>query len=427
MSHYSDTDTERALLSTICAPGNGHNAVQVASIVEPDDFIHPNHRMLFCALLGALKHGQEITPFSLKANLDEQGNLEKFGGFSQIVEILQEAEVEKPDVLVAIMRDNRARRQTANLAGFIAKAANNPDFRTTLEQVKIACDNILARTSTEGPVSAGDILRKAIEEHRPLSEQGSGENYAITNISWVDEEFAIAPKLVTAIGARPGVGKTTMAIQVAAHAARMGRRVQIYSLEMGKQELTGKLVSHFASIDAKWLRKNAPSRHAEDHLDALDRIQIIEGYAGYPWANIEAEVHRGKPEVVVIDYFEYIEPIKGNDKRADVGWSNLSIAITGLTKRLGISMVLLVQLHRLEEGQEPHEANVAQTDQVAKDAANLLMLFRKKDNTIWAKIAKARFGERGACRQVNFDGSKNLFSEMETASAFDPIKKESLY
>ena len=107
-----DTDAERSLLATLCAPGAEPMAADIAFALEVEDFVHPAHRAVFKALRALLEARLEVNALTLKDVLDQEGALNAVGGYPGLVELLSAEEVGRPQALADLLRRKHRQRRT---------------------------------------------------------------------------------------------------------------------------------------------------------------------------------------------------------------------------------------------------------------------------------------------------------------------------
>lgn len=229
---------------------------------------------------------------------------------------------------------------------------------------------------------------------------------------WMSGELVI-------LAARPGVGKTTFAMQVAAHNAARERRVLFVSLEMRDRELVARMLSGDPGVDSRRLRAGRLGTADIDKLRAAaDDIRDLPVRVWAPpsatLARIRGvakrEVAFGGLSLLVVDYIGLIRPAAGDTKRPrfeQVG--EVSAGLKSLAKELDVPVLALCQLNREADGTEPRLSNLRDSGSIEQDADVVLFLHRETTATKLI-VAKHRHGETGSVA-LRFDGSTTRFSE----------------
>lgn len=212
---------------------------------------------------------------------------------------------------------------------------------------------------------------------------------------------------LTIIGARPGVGKTTLALQIAEHIAERGTETAIISLEMSDTQVIQKLISRRARINSYKMRMgtletkeleqigivSAEIAELPIHLITKARtIQHIENIA----RKLKNKNNLG---LIVIDYIQLIKN-KGKFNSREQEVADITRTLKLLSLELNIPIVGLCQLNRNAARQEPTLADLRESGAIEQDADNILFLYQEAESTetvvdITLKLAKQRAGETG--------------------------------
>ena len=212
---------------------------------------------------------------------------------------------------------------------------------------------------------------------------------------------------LTIIGARPGVGKTTLALQIAEHIAERGTETAIISLEMSDTQVIQKLISRRARINSYKMRMgtletkeleqigvvSAEIAELPIHLITKARtIQHIENIA----RKLKNKNNLG---LIVIDYIQLIKN-KGKFNSREQEVADITRTLKLLSLELNIPIVGLCQLNRNAARQEPTLADLRESGAIEQDADNILFLYQEAESTetivdITLKLAKQRAGEIG--------------------------------
>lgn len=212
---------------------------------------------------------------------------------------------------------------------------------------------------------------------------------------------------LTIIGARPGVGKTTLALQIAEHIAERGTETAIISLEMSDTQVIQKLISRRARINSYKMRMgtletkeleqvgivSAEIAELPIHLITKARtIQHIENIA----RKLKNKNNLG---LMIIDYIQLIKN-KGKFNSREQEVADITRTLKLLSLELNIPIVGLCQLNRNAARQEPTLADLRESGAIEQDADNILFLYQEAESTetivdITLKLAKQRAGETG--------------------------------
>ena len=228
---------------------------------------------------------------------------------------------------------------------------------------------------------------------------------------------------LTIIGARPGVGKTTLALQIAEHIAERGTETAIISLEMSDTQVIQKLISRRARINSYKMRMgtletkeleqigvvSAEIAELPIHLVTKARtIQHIENIA----RKLKNKNNLG---LIVIDYIQLIKN-KGKFNSREQEVADITRTLKLLSLELNIPIIGLCQLNRNAARQEPTLADLRESGAIEQDADNILFLYQEAESTetvvdITLKLAKQRAGETGKI-SLKFNKANSEFREV---------------
>lgn len=212
---------------------------------------------------------------------------------------------------------------------------------------------------------------------------------------------------LTIIGARPGVGKTTFALQIAQRIAEKNKKVAIISLEMSDVQLIQKIISKKSSVNSYKMRSgNLEEGDWKKIADAIGEISelslnIITNALNIQ--KIERVIRKLKNkdelDLVVIDYIQLIKN-KGRFNNREQEVADISRTLKLLSLELNIPIIALCQLNRNANLSEPTLADLRESGSIEQDADNVLFLYQEKEQQtpivdITLKIAKQRTGEIG--------------------------------
>lgn len=212
---------------------------------------------------------------------------------------------------------------------------------------------------------------------------------------------------LTIIGARPGVGKTTLALQIAEHIAERGTETAIISLEMSDTQVIQKLISRRARINSYKMRMGTletkeleqvgivSAKIAELPIHLITKARTIQHIE-----NIARKLkNKNNLGLIVIDYIQLIKN-KGKFNSREQEVADITRTLKLLSLELNIPIVGLCQLNRNAARQEPTLADLRESGAIEQDADNILFLYQEAESTetvvdITLKLAKQRAGETG--------------------------------
>lgn len=226
------------------------------------------------------------------------------------------------------------------------------------------------------------------------------------------------------VGARPGVGKSALVIQMAWNLAQAGKRVGVYNLEMKEKQVYERFVVSQSGIGLTRLRRaknflgNERERFdkANELLESQDRIVITTGSKAV--SDIRAEIRHMGYDVLIIDYMQLLKADKAyrGNRYAEVG--AVSRAIKGLAMELNIPIIALSQLNRAPEhyeDKEPRMSDLRETGDIEQDASVIMLMWNRDENDRSKKgfkVEKNRQGDTGK-EILYFNGDLMRFEESD--------------
>lgn len=266
-------------------------------------------------------------------------------------------------------------------------------------------------------VGADVLARMRARRERP-GEIGANSGLLRVDASvggWHEGELVV-------LAARPGQGKTALAMQVALHNARKDRRVLFCSLEMRDTELVSRVLCGEAGVDGRRLRVGTWSE--EDYAD-LERTRNTLGMIPIsvydpPGATIDKitsvarlENARRSISLIVVDYLQLIRAHNHGVKRHEQIGEQTS-ALKSLAKELECPVLCLAQLNREAEGQEPKLSHLRESGSIEQDADMVLAIQRSNDTDAELIVLKHRAGEVGKIA-LKWDGPATRFTDPDDA------------
>jgi replicative DNA helicase len=447
-----DAEAERALLATCCSPGLERDAADVALRLREDDFVVPAHRAIFRSMILLLENRLEINALTLKDALDRAGDLGRVGDYAGLVEILMGDEVRDPHVLADILIRKRKHRELIRIgAQLVRKSAAEDDSPENLSDLASQELYLLAQGQDKrGLEPIAKVMHDSyLDLHNRL--EGHGSSGLMVGFSKLDElTQGFQPGNLVVLAARPGVGKTAMALNWALRASmKHGAHAAFFSLEMSKKEVADRLLASHSQIDLKTVARGHIDKQAHDSLLAsgaeINNLPIyVCDSAAITVRDIAAMVDRHctafnqRLDLVVVDYLQLIsspQDSRGARLTEAVRIGEISRHLKILAKEHNIPVVVLSQLNReveRREGRVPQLSDLRDSGAIEQDADIVMFIHRKQKIVIEDHdpqsnagkfehqliVAKHRNGPNGVI-PLHFEGQFSLFREMDIDSYID--------
>ena len=381
-----DREAESSVLSAMMI---SPDALQECLIeLTPDDFYFPANQTIFLAVREMFNRNQPVDSISLADYLKSTGELEKIGGRSYLLGLANNslALLGWRRHMEMLHRDTTLRKMILASAQITALAYDAPE--DTKEVIDRAEKMLL------------DVTNRDVHTNEPLGVQ--------TGFPSIDScLLGLRPGQMVVIGARPGVGKTSFALNLATNAAFAGASVALFSLEMSKTEIAQRLLAANARIGLQEIRSgNIRAEQWPQILEATEQLSkldiVIDDTPGTTVTEIRAKARRilrgKKLGVVIVDYLQLISPPSGGhraDSRAtEVGEMSRGIKI--MAKDLEVPVITLSQLNRTVEnrtGKRPQLSDLRESGSIEQDADIVALLDRSMNEEEAAREDRPAMGE----------------------------------
>ena len=254
-----------------------------------------------------------------------------------------------------------------------------------------------------------------------------------TGLDKLDECISFVGGDVTVIGARPSVGKSALATQIAKNVARQGKKVGYFNLEMVESQVYERLVASESNIPLVRIRKAKNFLGDEKNNFAkaneyLRKLNIVVSTGSKSDLDIKAESRHQNFDLIIIDYLQLIRSHKKcESRRVEVG--EVSRGIKSLAMELNVPVILLSQLSRKSEytqDKEPSMADLRETGDIEQDASTIILMWNLADEPEYKefkglKVDKNRQGEL-MTECLDFLGEKMTF--IEAKESISDVKKK---
>ncbi len=392
-------DAERAVLGNILFDQDA--IYKVMDILRTDDFYSASHRTIYASILELNRKTIPIDVLTITEYLRNSGTLEVAGGESYVASLIDLAPITKNVASYAsIIKEKAIRRELITNSMQIAKMGYDPSMEIDAYldgSVKMIFD-ITQKRFTSTMISAKELIEKAYE----LIEERRKNKMAVTGVPTgfdaIDEiTSGLQSSDLVVIAARPGVGKTSLALNIAINASvKYQNPVAIFSLEMSKQQLALRLLSMEARVRYMSILRGYLEFSEFQRLNkAASVIQnapiVIDDKPAISMLEIRAKARRLKAEnklkLLIIDYLQIMEqPREAENTQAAI--AALSGSLKALAKELDVPVLLLSQLNREGERRDfkrPQLSDLRGSGAIEQDADLIIFIHRpelysKEDN-----------------------------------------------
>jgi replicative DNA helicase len=441
-------DSEKAVLGSIMLRKDAIHEVE--DILTPDSFYAEKHKIIFRTMLELSSKNEPIDMLSVSTKLSEQKLLEAIGGNQYLAEIVNLVPSSTNVKFYAeIVQKKHVLRSLIEAADHISELAfeeNDDHLDDILDAAEKKMFSVVSSPKNQKFTSLNKALPEAWERLEKLHEK-KGELRGIpTGFRDLDTLLSgLQNSDLIILAARPSVGKTTLALDIARMAATMhDKSVGIFSLEMSTQQLVDRMLAAESRVNAWNLRTGRLSSDREfsqlrDSLDKLSKAKIyIDDQPGNSIVRMKAIARRLKAEkgldFIVVDYLQLMTTSKNYDSMVNQV-TEISRSLKGLAKELDVPVLALSQLSRAVEsrGGKPRLSDLRDSGSIEQDADVVMFIHREdkgKDESERTNIAeilveKHRNGPTGRV-ELYFDEKTTTFLSLEKSSVseFSPSKPE---
>lgn len=407
----ADPEAEQSVLGAILVRPEVLD--QVADILDPTDFYREAHGHIFRAILDLYARNEPVDYVTVTALLKDRGQLESIGGAVFLVTLSNEVgfAVNAPYYAQRV-KDKAELRRLLNAAQEIAGAClapveNVPEFLDAAEARIYEATHSPATSKIE---SVGELARLDYDRLETLYHQGQEAHGLLTGFYDLDKlTGGLNPGDETILAARPGMGKTALALNIAWNVGHsLGEPIAVFSLEMSKEQLIRRLISSAARIDGNALKR---CRLSADDWVARARIQAdfegapiyLDDRRGLSALELRARCRRIKAQhglsLVIVDYLQLMrEPARARSR--DEAVSSNAYSIKELAGELKVPIIVCCQVNREIEKDKRKKyrlSDLRESGGVEQAADNIWFLWRDDEGTVAdLTIGKQRNGPVGS-------------------------------
>jgi replicative DNA helicase len=428
-----DLDAERSVLSALLLDPRAFHDVSLE--VGTDDFYHPAHQTLYRNMLAIHEEGRPVDLITLSEQLNSRKQLDQIGGTVFLAEVADFAATAANVTHHAkLVRDKAVKRRLAAVAAEIVESAfedqgNASELLDFAESRVFEVSKAQSRSSFQ---SLHDEMPGTFDYVEAIMNRGGELTGIPTGFRDLDQMTGglQAGELIV-IAARPSMGKTAFALNIARNAAvDHGKKVAVFSLEMTTRSLIIRLLSSEAAIDFSSLRKGflpmTDYRRLQTAADKLTAAEIwIDDSGSLDILEVKAKSRRLDAEhgldLVILDYLQ-LAHAEGQRTRKDLEIAEISKGLKALAKELDIPVIALSQLNRGPEQRDPDKrrpmmGDLRESGAIEQDADVIAFIYRDVvynkdcDDPRLAEIIieKQRNGPTGTVK-LDFEGRFARFS-----------------
>ncbi len=428
-------DAERSILGAILVENRAINRTQ--EILKEGDFYREPHRKIYRVMSNLSEKSAAIDPVTVKEALARVGDLDAVGGPAYIASLVDGVpHSSNVEHYARIVKEKAILRNLIEAGGQIISSAY--DGAVEVEEVLDQSERLIFQIAQDqlraGFVPMRTIADQSLKTIERLAERRELVTGLPTGFPSLNEYTSgLQPSDLVVVAGRPGMGKTSFALNIAQHAGlREGKKVGIFSLEMSREQLFIRLLTGMARIDAHRLRTGRLTKDEWARLTAafgeLAGIDVfIDDTAGTSVLEMRAKSRRLKLELgldlIIVDYLQLMRG-RGRVENRTQEISEISRSLKELAKDLNLPVIAISQLSRAPEqrggDRRPQLSDLRESGAIEQDADVVMFVYREElykqteENRGRAQliIAKQRNGPVGTI-DLAFIREYTKFEELE--------------
>ena len=430
-----DLDAEMSVLGSILL--DPLSIAKVLQFLHPEDFYRENNGQIYRAALDLFAAGEPIDNVTLAAQLQSMALLERVGGRTQLAS-MQSAVPTAANIEYygRIVKEKAYKRRLISAGGNIAGFGydDSVEAEEAINQAQSLVFGVADDRDQRDLARLYDLLGPAMERISILMESGQGVVGIPSGFHDLDRMTGgFKDSDLVIVAGRPSMGKTSLALNVAMHAALEAKKsVAIFSLEMSKEQLTERLLTEQAQIDAQRMHRGllteAEFDRVSNALGPLGEAPIyIDDTPVMDELTLQLKARQAKlrhdVDLVVVDYLQLMHGRHGGDDNRVQEVSAISRALKGLARELRVPVIAISQLSRAPEqrpDKRPILSDLRESGALEQDADVVMFLFRpeyykpeEKPGIAEVIVAKHRNGPTGTI-ELKFRRDHTRFYNLET-------------
>lgn len=390
----ANVEAERSILGAILLDNFAYN--EAAEHLRPEDFSLDSHRRIYTRMQDLAESSRSIDLITLVEELDRRKELQAIGDAAYVSGLL-DGVPDRPSIehYVKIVRDKALLRgliHTANAA--IARAAEQSDTaEEILNDTEASIFELSEKRIGRGFLGVLDIVKDSFGSVDALLQRGQRITGLETHYNDLDEMTSGFQKSdLVILAARPSMGKTALAMNIAANAAVEDKKVVgMFSLEMSREALLLRLLCSQARVNSHKMRTGSLWREdMQKVVHAMEQLAhapiFIDDTPGITLSEMRAKARRLKQsqnglDLLIVDYLQLMSGGKRYENRTQEV-SAISRGLKGLAKELGVPVIALSQLSRAPESRggdhRPQLADLRESGSIEQDADLVMFIFREE-------------------------------------------------
>ena len=428
----NSVEAEESVLGSILMSADAANLA--LEKLHAEDFYRPAHQSIFQAISELFDANQAIDAVTVSEALRRSGALDRIGGVGYLTQLIDSVPTASNiEYYADIVEEHALRRRLLRTGGDIGTLATTMDdpIGQVLDRAEQAVFAVSERRIGEGLAPIDPLLGPAIERAEELNRLGSEVTGISTGFRDLDGKLAgLHPANLVVIAGRPGMGKSTLALNIAQNVAVHDKPVAIFSLEMSREEIVSRMLCSTGRIDSQRLRTGRLNDTDFTKLQTAANVLykkpvFVDDSPGLTVTEIRAKARRMRRRpglsLIVVDYLQLMQGSGGENRQQEI--AEISRSLKSLARELEVPVIACSQLNRSLEAREdkrPRLGDLRESGAIEQDADVVVFIYRHEyyhpeaqetRGTAEVAIAKHRQGATGRI-DMTFLPEFTLFADM---------------
>ena len=430
-----DIEAEQAVIGSMLTDKDA--VISAIEVLREDDFYREDNKAIYAAIMNLYNRSEPIDIITLKAELVSNGKFDSIGGLEYLAGLPEKVPTtSNVDKYIKIVEEKSVLRRLIKTANDIIELGYDPmqEVEDIMDGAEKKIFDIMQKRNQKGYSSIKDVLVDTFTQLEQLYNQKQHITGVPTGFADLDYKTAgLHESDLVLIAARPAMGKSAFALNIAAHAATKANvPVALFSLEMSKEQMVNRILCSEAMVDSNKVRtgkiEDDDWAKLAGALGTLSEAPIyIDDTPGISVMEIRAKCRKMKLEknigLVVIDYLQLVQASNNKRGSREQEISEISRSLKILAKEINVPVIALSQLSRAPEQRPDHRpmlSDLRESGAIEQDADIVMFLYRddyynedsEKKNIAEVIIAKHRAGSTGTV-ELLWLGNYTKFANIE--------------
>jgi replicative DNA helicase len=388
-----DIEAEEAVIGALLIDSDSF--LRVSHLIRPDDFYRERNRVCFAACVDLFQRSEAIDQVTLARELARTNQLDNVGGMAYLSHLVSITPTSAhAEYYAQLIGRTATMRRLIDAASRISAMGydDTDDVDATLRRAEDTLFHVRSVQSARGFIPLRQVYDQFLQERAVFNEPIISGAPLLTGFNVLDELLGGMQRSdMLILGARPGLGKSALAVNVCLNAAKNGVTSGIFSLEMSREQLALRILAADAGIDAHRLRLGLYTEAEEQRIiDSIGNLSDLPVFIDdTPFQGIvemRSKTRRLSLEhgldLLIIDYLQLVQGENrgryGDNRVQEI--SEISRSIKGMARDLNIPVVTCSQLSRMLEnrpGHRPQLSDLRDSGSIEQDADIVMFIFRE--------------------------------------------------